>query len=461
MEVIPELMSWLDSRMRVVKKNLLDLAQDPADFVDKQLTNLNEDYKPAQALDPEQWKKALAEQGKGLLEGETATAVLGKAFGPAGMAAAKASSLLSPMLVGAFRAAESKLLPSSLRNLKELIGHVTDTEAGKSKGLGSSILAANGIKDSYSVLSKISPPSLAKYGTEDFFLDPYLTHTVKPDNVISRDLKPKVLSLRGFLLHNSAMTGEVVQKTTFLDWAKNSGKYPEVYKEVNEKLAALGNRMLPDVMAFRDQIKDKYPLYEFETLPAVWDIVGGVARLEAVLEKSSYTPEQLSAKSVAQLLGIAKQIEAKQLKELSAITDFTKQRTMQLNKEQNLPPGFVELKTKQDLGAETEFMNNCAGAGGAHPQSGKFLPKWHPITGEQLIKDSPNRSSGDIYWDSISRGDIRMFSYRPEGLPEGTIRYDTRLKKVTEASGKANGKWDPKYNEAIGEFMDQLTSHGY
>ena len=43
MEVLPEIMSWLDSRMRVVKRNLKDLVEDPVGHTGKQVTNVMED----------------------------------------------------------------------------------------------------------------------------------------------------------------------------------------------------------------------------------------------------------------------------------------------------------------------------------------------------------------------------------------------------------------------------------
>jgi hypothetical protein len=93
----------------------------------------------------------------------------------------------------------------------------------------------------------------------------------------------------------------------------------------------------------------------------------GAYNLSQVLENSPYSPDQLSKKSLEQLVSIGKKTEAAQLKEASVIKDFTISRSAQLNQEQGLPKGFIELKTQQDLGAETEFMNNCVGAGGAHP----------------------------------------------------------------------------------------------
>ena len=118
MELVPAVTAWLSSKQRLLKRNVQDAVSNPADFVDKQLTNFNEDAKPEQVFDLEVWKRELASQGKGLVEGETATAVLGKAFGPAGMAAAQAASVLTPMLVGAFRPVGSKLLPSTLQGIR-------------------------------------------------------------------------------------------------------------------------------------------------------------------------------------------------------------------------------------------------------------------------------------------------------------------------------------------------------
>ena len=53
MELVPAVTAWLSSKQRLLKRNVQDAVSNPADFVDKQLTNFNEDMKPEQVFDLE------------------------------------------------------------------------------------------------------------------------------------------------------------------------------------------------------------------------------------------------------------------------------------------------------------------------------------------------------------------------------------------------------------------------
>jgi hypothetical protein len=100
-------------------------------------------------------------------------------------------------------------------------------------------------------------------------------------------------------------------------------------------------------------------------------------------------------------------------------------------------------------------MNNCVGAGGAHPRTGKFIPKWHPITGEQITKGFAE-DSGDQYWKRLQSGNERIFSYRPEGLPVATIRINSKTGEVIEALGVEN-RPIPKELSTERTFLCQRT----
>jgi hypothetical protein len=432
MELVPAVTAWLSSKQRLLKRNAQDAVSNPADFVDKQLTNFNEDMKPEQVFDLEVWKRELVSQGKGLVEGETATAVLGKAFGPAGMAAAQAASVLTPMLVGAFRPVGSKLLPSTLQNIKSDL-----KEFPQAKGS----LAG-------SIQEKASGKVLQKYGTSDFPLDPYLAH-VRGAQFEGAEAFKNLLSPRELSLHDMRVDAQYYSgKKSMIDRLVADGKRDPAYR--SEELQKLEG----DLYAYRDAIRSKQPLVEVHASTGELDIREGARNLSRVLENSPYSPDQLSKKSLEQLVSIGKKTEAAQLKEASVIKDFTISRSAQLNQEQGLPKGFIELKTQQDLGAETEFMNNCVGAGGAHPRTGKFIPKWHPITGEQITKGFAE-DSGDQYWKRLQSGNERIFSYRPEGLPVATIRISNKTGEVIEALGVENRPIPKELSTEIDAFVKE------
>jgi hypothetical protein len=401
MELLPAVTAWLDSRTRVLKKQVTDLVTDPVGHVEKQSFNAVEDasnFVDKSREDPMAWVEVLAGNG----------------------------------MVGAFRPVGSKLLPSVLKDIKTLL---TPSPSRPSNLSGD-------------IIDKISDKALQKYGASDFPLDPFLGHVKgspygTPDKLLA-DLFVEKVPMSSYGPKARSFT-ELAARTKRLVVA---GKREPSY--LDERLRI----QQADIYAYRDSLATKEPLFKVGPLDAAVDLRQGSMNLAEILQDSKFTPDQLSKKSLEQLVSIGKKVEAAQLKEASVIKDFTVSRSAQLNKEQGLPKGFVELKTQQDLGAETEFMNNCVGAGGAHPQTGKFLPKWHPITGEQITKGFAE-DSGDQYWKRLQSGNERIFSYRPEGLPVATIRMDTRTGDVIEALGVENRPIPESMAREIKRFTDQ------
>ena len=406
MELLPAVTAWLDSRTRVLKKQVTDLVTDPVGHVEKQAFNALEDasnFIDKSREDPMAWVEVLAGNG----------------------------------MVGAFRPVGSKLLPSAVARIRgKLSPPPAPIDARIPRGWG---VAETSVEPTLaeSIQGKISDKALQKYGAPDFPLDAFLGH-VRGSVGRSKGgylalLDPKELDQAGL-------------RTAIREF-RIDNKSPNPFNH-----DSLGPA---DMYAIRDALRNKTPLVRIpDPYVATSDILTGTRNLAAALETSKFTPDQLSKKSLEQLVSIGKKTEAAQLKEASVIKDFTISRSAQLNKEQGLPKGFVELKTQQDLGAETEFMNNCVGAGGAHPQTGKFLPKWHPITGEQITKGFAE-DSGDKYWKRLQSGNERIFSYRPEGLPVATIRMDTRTGNVLEALGVENGPIPESMAREIKRFTDQ------
>ena len=115
---------------------------------------------------------------------------------------------------------------------------------------------------------------------------------------------------------------------------------------------------------------------------------------------------------------------------------------------QRLPNDLVELRDKRDFGAETYFLNHCVGAGAADERTGKFLPKWNPVTGEDLIKGDKFRNSADIYYGLMEKGSARYFSYRPSGIPEATVEID-KNGKIRQLYGVNNTEVPSDIKEKI------------
>jgi hypothetical protein len=413
MELVPAVTAWLDSRMRVLKKNVSDLVTDPIGHVEKQVYNTLSDtatFVDKANEDPMKWVEGLAGNG----------------------------------VVGAFRPVGSKLLPSTLATPKN---YFAPTNMAVQNNGWNSVSQGFSPLDAVEELiaGKLSPKVLDKYGAPDFPLDAYLGHVrgVPEGSSAAYYLK----ELDPFQMTQADMRWAIHSARTNLQNPELQGAWAGAAKD--------------DLKAIRDSLRYKTPLYSTTTMRNVnpsSDISTGIMNLTDALASSPYTPDQLSKKSLQQLVSVGLKSEkdraAAQLKEASVIKDFTISRSAQLNQEQGLPKGFIELKTQQDLGAETEFMNNCVGAGGAHPRTGKFIPKWHPITGEQITKGFAE-DSGDQYWKRLQSGNERIFSYRPEGLPVATIRMDTRTGEVIEALGVENRPIPANMSSQIKSFVTQ------
>jgi len=415
MELLPAVTAWLDSRTRVLKKQVTDLVTDPVGHVEKQAFNALEDasnFVDKSREDPMAWVEVLAGNG----------------------------------MVGAFRPVGSKLLPSAIAPSKSYFGPepiVTDPMA--QVAWRDRFTAADATERL--INDKLTPKVLEKYGASDFPLDAYLGHVKGV---------PEGDSAAYFLrnLNIKQMDQPDMRRAIGNARARLQNPFgPAMVRSAGEDLRAIGN-----------SLKYKTPLYDVNTLgapSAITDITAGIMNLTDALASSPYTPDQLSKKSLQQLVSVGLKSEkdraAAQLKEASVIKDFTIQRSAKLNQEQGLPKGFVELKTQQDLGAETEFMNNCVGAGGAHPQTGKFIPKWHPITGEQITKGFAE-DSGDQYWKRLQSGNERIFSYRPEGLPVATIRMDTKTGDPLEVLGVNNIPVPDEFAGSVKSFVADMKA---
>lgn len=422
MELLPAVTAWLDSRTRVLKKQVTDLVTDPVGHVEKQAFNALEDtsnFIDKSREDPMAWVEGLAGNG----------------------------------MVGAFRPVGSKLLPSVVTRIR---GELSPPKLGEEGIMDPLRQVEWGVVESAptlasSIQGKISDKALQKYGAPDFPLDPFLGHVKgspyeTPDKMLANLFVEKV-----------PMSSYGPEARSFTELTARTKRLVVAGKREPSYLDEQLRNQQADIYAYRDSLATKEPLFKVDHLDAAMDLRQGSMNLAEILQDSKFTPDQLSKKSLEQLVSIGKKTEAAQLKEASVIKDFTISRSAQLNQEQGLPKGFVELKTQQDLGAETEFMNNCVGAGGAHPQTGKFIPKWHPITGEQITKGFAE-DSGDQYWKRLQSGNERIFSYRPDGLPVATIRMDTRSGRVIEALGVENRPIPDSVTKDIESFIDHLRS---
>ena len=398
--ILTSILSSVDNVKRVLRNNLTDLVSDPENALEKTADNIDKEVLSKKNLqDPAQW----------LAPGSGA-------------------------IVGAFRPVESKLMPSSLLKLRALL----NKEVGKED----------------LILSKISDKELSKYGTTDFLLDKYLPSTIYDytDSIYAREMKLREF-LNTYTMEDLKLNAKNLARAAKDEFANRP--FTRIQEYLLSGLKRYHNDTASgelDVRAYRDQIKDKLPIYDFDEFGAGnrWsgDIPTAIDTLQSILDKSKYTEEQLSKKSLQQLLGIAKEVEEASNKDAAAILKYTKERTASLKATQRLPNDLVELRDKRDFGAETYFLKHCVGAGAADERTGEFLPKWNPVTGEDLIKGDKFRNSADIYYGLMEKGSARYFSYRPSGIPEATVEID-KNGKIRQLYGVNNTEVPSDIKEKI------------
>jgi len=380
--------------------------------------------------------------------------------------------------IGAFRPSGSVISPLSLKDAKADIQKAKDWTA---RDNSPDVLLA----------SKISDRELQRYGTPEFLLDSRLTST--QNELFERvSVRPKTANdptrsdylqrrwtykfddtrlgleedrkyLRG-AMEDARNAGDVLQgfgpdyishlPTNMEDISYASSK---VINRVDE-LARTRKDLISHVRAKSDAVTAGKAFYIANNKFVNQDIGEAVRKYADDLTDSPLSPDQLSKKSLQQLLmhadDLAKKKEEilrKEEESLAKLPEFTKARTATLQAEQGLPGGFVELKHPADFGTETEFLNHCVGAGGYDAATKKYKFQVHPISGREVIKSSD--SSYSQYKKALDSGESRFFSYRPEGVPELTMEVGTKDKIIRQVYGKNDRPPTKEELEKVNTFM--------
>lgn len=446
----PEVESVSDLLVRKIT-DIYEAAKDPGKVVS---------FLAREAIDPLNYLPAAPAKAAAITAGSAGILAALMKFGT--IAPSKAISAGNQ--AGAFRPSASRLLPSSMVGLDEKVQQILKSNLPR-EGEGDFRLAIDKIEDL--IITKVaSPKELQKYGAPEFQVDPFLPHVKNPElNPTDRLAREYPLSdflegykPREFLRRNQSraeMIEDIAHIPTFLPFAAKGDA------AMRNTLAQAFPTLADDARAFMGQIKDKKPIFELETLSAKNDILDGAAEMARILDSVGYTPEQLSKKTLQQLVGLArKEVRAlleKQAKSVQALTDHTVRRTVELQTKQQLPPeskGLVQLEKETDLATETAFQNICCGAGRIDQNTLKYVPAWDPITGKREPGLGQVGFSGDAFWGRVSEGDSLMFSYRPEGIPKATIELDAKTGNIREIAGKNN---DPMSKELKDEVLRALA----
>lgn len=271
------------------------------------------------------------------------------------------------------------------------------------------------------LVSKISTKELSKYGTPEFLMDRYLPST---------------------------RTGG-----TFL-------KPPGIEKATEESIK--NPTKAKDVQTLRTDIEDLVKaqsegktLYQLEdSYNALFDVSRGVRNMISQARELGISDEAISSKSLQSLNADLLKGEDRALKELQKSMEAKKEviadRTMQLSKEsEDLPSGFVKLKTDKDLAQETDALNHCVGAVGL--DNNRWIPGYDTVTGK-ASKLSAEGSSLEEYMGKIKEGG-EVYSYRPEGAPQFTVM--VKNGRVEEAYAANNKPLNEEQNKILQELVDK------
>ena len=377
--------------------------------------------------------------------------------------------------IGAFRPSGSVISPLSLASARDI-----PNEVGNESLTGL-------------LWKKISNKEFQKYGTPEFLMDSKLLHTTDPDfkelnlgvqTLKSGDPDPPlesaiyVMRNIGYDLADNRKAIRSIKSNRDYDRLrgmpasdsrnnsalKSLNKYTERINENLDELANIRRLAVQHVRGKSDAEKAGKEFYTADAYAVSDDIDKAVFRYAQDLEFSPLSPDQLSKKSLQQLLmhadDLAKKKEEilrKEEESLAKLPEFTKARTATLQVEQGLPGGFVELKHPADFGAETEFLNHCVGAGGYDAATNKYKFQVHPISGREVIKNSGSSYTG--YKKALDSGESRFFSYRPEGVPELTVEIGVRDRSVKQVYGKNDRPPTKEEEIKVREFLDELW-HG-
>lgn len=355
--------------------------------------------------------------------------------------------------IGAFRPEGSKISPASTEHIATDRMSIEQLLDARKNGL---LTRQEGFETL--MASKLSDKELAKYGAPSFKLDPHLSSTASEDFTKLRLQPTEDLEVARKDL--TRLVGQVERsrrqsiisrenQRSVADARKRAGLFGWTDDDIAETLGVVDSLAkqakagIAQVKVISEAEKFNVPLWSAKSVGVKTDIMQAIEPMATELRLSGISIEDLSRKSLVQLMATSERVKAERIAREEAaaraeafIPEFTKKRTATLKEEQGLPYGFVELKTPADMGAETHYLNHCAGAGGMDPATGKYKPQFHPVTGAEMIKNET--SSFKRYYGKIQSGEERLFSYRPEGEPVFTVRINAKTGEVIEAQGLSN-----------------------
>lgn len=316
---------------------------------------------------------------------------------------------------GVFRPVGSKLMPYVVEDLD----YILQSRIAES---------TKPIRDS--IIKKLNPKELERYGTERFQLDPMLPH-----NAILSSNRANFLGL---------------VEPTGQDLTSREAKFLQDYHKYK---ATKGTAKISyGTMDLVDRLLGKTHFDLDPNLAIYDDIYPAIVQLESSLKKRQLTPEQIQQKSLASLVSIHQKNLLEEQKALQPTLKKIQERTAQLQSDGPI----VKINDIRDRSADTFVLNNCVGSY-SNPTGNKFIPVYHPGTGLlQASQKEINQGNHIGYEDKIRTGKIDIYSYRPNGIPVLTIEIDRASGQAIQVLGQNNRRATPEEWAAIQPYLDKI-----
>ncbi len=302
---------------------------------------------------------------------------------------------------------------------------------------------------------QFSKKDIAQYGAPEFKLDEYLLSTTNPmEEIIPvvRDL-PKALNIRDNILQN------VKYRTEDLLNNMDSINGSSYYMFEGEKVLKKGKDIQMDIEYLRKATSPTYTVYQKghpidQAAAAVRDLGKAAYEFSKEADRLGVKIEGRPLQNIKADVDKAKVIETLNqvkvpdvIKARTQVLEADPERVTYVRGSEGGKAPFVELREPLDLAQETAILKHCVGS----CRSGNgWIPALDPITGKPHKDYVPGTSIIDIYKQGIAAGE-KIYSYRPEGLPEFTVHVVDG--GVQQAYGLADARLTVRQKGQLEEFL--------
>lgn len=382
----------------------------------------------------------------------------------ASLKAAVSGATATPMMVAAFRNANTTMLSRKvISDLDSVVSHA------RNPGWLESVKAGSDREEFLDTLitSKITPKELSKYGTPEFVLDKWLSSTInypfeRPSHLQTITSKNIGKTAEAGLVR-AGNQGLIYAQDTIKSYKDRGIEIPEsLLRDVegNKDMILRQGRIFEDLNLANKTGKELFHARGNQTLKG--DITDAIYTLQRSIDEHQIPVESLEDKSLQQIASIVHKKDDESIrilkKSMEAKNQIISKRTAELFNTQRDPDAgmFVKLTDPRDLAQETDILNHCIGAIGR--DNDKYIPAFDTVTGKINPKTNAGNTSFDQYNLGMQNGTSEFYSYRPKGLPEVTLEVKNSLnswsdkKWVAQAYGKEDAALTAQQADEVAKF---------